>query len=65
MVSEIKLSVPKVDLIPDEFFVNIDYEEAFKLLGFKYFDSKYTRIYTNGIESMHVITNPKENNQNS
>jgi len=55
MVSEIKLSVPKVDLIPDEFFVNIDYEEAFKLLGFKYFDSKYTRIYTNGIESMHVI----------
>jgi len=55
MASEIKLCVPKVDLIPDGFFVNNDYEEAFKLLGFKYFDSKYTRIYTNGIESMHVI----------
>jgi len=55
MVSEIKLSVPKVDSIPSEFFLNIDYEEAFKFLGFKYFDSKYTRIYSNGKEAMHVI----------
>lgn len=54
MVSDTKFVIPKIDSISNEFFQNINYEEAFFFLGFKPSGYGYERTYTNGKESIAI-----------
>jgi len=51
METDEKFTIPEIKSIPGELFQSYAYEEAFILLGFKYCDNKYERIYSIGIES--------------
>lgn len=54
MASDKTLNIPIIDSIPNEFFQNTYYEEAFIFLGFKPSGFGFERTYANGKESISI-----------
>lgn len=52
MMTDKKYTIPKIDSLPVELFGDYTFSDALLLIGFKYSNNRYGRIFTNGKESL-------------